>query len=181
MNDRKAGLAGFSIESVRDADIPSIQAIYAYHVEHGTASFEETAPTIMEMTERYQRLRDGGFPYIVARARDRILGYAYAGPYRPRSAYRFTVEDSIYVDPDYYRRGIGQALLGELIIRSTSSGKRQMLAVIGDGGNQGSIRIHEKAGFNLVGSFRSIGFKFGRWIDSVLMQRSLGAGDQLVP
>ncbi len=160
------------------ADLEAIQAIYAHHVLHGLASFEETPPDTAELTRRWRAIVDAGLPYLCAtEGPGPILGYAYAGAYRPRSAYRFTVEDSVYVAPGAAGRGIGRALLGRLIDICTDLGKRQMIAIIGDSGNAGSIALHRACGFELVGSFRSIGFKHGRWVDSVLMQRSLGAGD----
>jgi L-amino acid N-acyltransferase YncA len=168
------------------ADIPDITRIYAHAVLHGTASFELAPPDEAEMTRRMQALLDGGFPYIVAenavapmgRA---ILGYAYAGAYRTRPAYRFTVEDSIYVDPNAHRRGIGRLLLARLIEESERRGFRQMLAVIGDSAQTPSIEVHRALGFRMVGNFENVGFKFDRWLDSVLMQRDLGPGATTLP
>jgi L-amino acid N-acyltransferase YncA len=163
------------------ADIPAITRIYAHAVKHGTASFELEPPDEAEMTRRMQALLDGGFPYIVAENGSELAGYAYAGPYRTRPAYRFTVEDSIYVDPNAHRRGIGRVLLARLIEESERRGFRQMLAVIGDSANAPSIEVHRAAGFRMVGNFENVGFKFGRWLDSVLMQRDLGAGAKTLP
>ncbi len=168
------------------ADIPAITRIYAHAVLHGTASFELEPPDEAEMTRRMQAMLDGGFPYIVAENGGAtmgqvILGYAYAGPYRTRPAYRFTVEDSIYVDPNARRRGIGRVLLTRLIEESERRGFRQMLAVIGDSANAPSIEVHRAAGFRMVGNFENVGFKFGRWLDSVLMQRGLGPGASTKP
>ena len=163
------------------ADIPAITRIYAHAVRHGTASFELDPPDEAEMTRRMQALLDGGFPYIVAENGGDLAGYAYAGPYRTRPAYRFTVEDSIYVDPNAHRRGIGRVLLVRLIEESERRGFRQMLAVIGDSAQTPSIEVHRALGFRLVGNFENVGFKFGRWLDSVLMQRDLGPGATTLP
>ncbi len=169
---------------LRDAtvdDIAPIHAIYAHHVLHGAASFEEVPPDAAEMANRFRALRQKRMPYIVAVQDHRLLGYAYAGPYRPRSAYRFTVEDSIYLAPDAAGRGIGRRLLAEIIERSTALGMRQMIAVIGDSDNVASIALHRALGFAMIGTFPAVGFKFGRWIDSVLMQRPLGEGQSSLP
>jgi phosphinothricin acetyltransferase len=172
-----------SIRPVEAADLEAIQRIYAHHVLHGLASFEEAPPDAAELMRRWRAIADAGLPYIAAidGADGALAGYAYAGPYRPRSAYRFTVEDSVYVAPGAAGRGIGRALLLRLIDISTTLGKRQMIAVIGDSGNDASVRLHRACGFELVGTFRSIGFKHGRWIDTVLMQRPLGVGNQTLP
>lgn len=163
------------------ADLPQIQEIYAHHVLTGLASFEETAPDLDEMTKRFQALRAAGYPYLVAEDEGRILGYAYAGAYRARPAYRFSVENSIYVRHDLRRGGIGRLLLPALIDAAAARGYRQMIAVIGDSANAGSIGLHAAFGFSMIGTLPSIGFKFGRWVDSVLMQRSLGEGDTTPP
>jgi phosphinothricin acetyltransferase len=162
-------------------DMAAIQRIYAHHVLHGLASFEETPPEVAEMTRRWTAIVEAGLPYVCAVEREALLGYAYAGPYRPRSAYRFSVEDSIYVAPEATGRGIGRALLTALIARCTEIGKRQMIAVIGDSANLASIELHRACGFRAVGTFAAIGFKHGRWVDSVLMQRELGAGADMLP
>jgi L-amino acid N-acyltransferase YncA len=162
-------------------DIPAITRIYAHAVEHGTASFELVSPDEVEIARRFRALADGGFPYFVAASDGAIVGYAYAGPYRTRPAYDWTVEDSIYLAPDAQGRGIGRALLDRLIVESEARGFRQMLAVIGDSQQAASIALHRAAGFALVGTFTSVGFKFGRWLDSVLMQRALGQGDKTAP
>jgi phosphinothricin acetyltransferase len=165
-----------AIRPATPADIPGITRIYAQAVGEGTASFELDPPDEAEMMRRMRALLDGGFPYIVAADGAAIAGYAYAGPYRLRPAYRFTVEDSIYLAPQAQRRGIGRLLLAELITLCEQRGYRQMLAVIGDSANAGSIALHRAAGFTMTGTFENVGFKFGRWLDSVMMQRALGPG-----
>jgi phosphinothricin acetyltransferase len=163
------------------ADIPAITRIYANAVTHGTASFELQPPDEAEMKQRMTALLDGGFPYLAADAGGELLGYAYAGYYRTRPAYRFTVEDSIYIAPQAQRRGVGRALLDALIVESEHRGFRQMLAVIGDSANAASIELHRAAGFRMVGTFENVGYKFGRWLDSVMMQRALGPGAKSDP
>jgi L-amino acid N-acyltransferase YncA len=158
------------------ADIPAITRIYTDAVMHGTASFELEPPDQAEMTQRMTALLNGGFPYLAAESGGELLGYAYAGYYRTRPAYRFTVEDSIYIAGEAQRRGVGRALLDALITESEKRGFRQMLAVIGDSANTASIELHRAAGFRMVGTFENVGFKFGRWLDSVMMQRALGDG-----
>ncbi len=170
-----------SIRTADLADLSAITEIYDYAVRHGTASFETEPPDVAEMTRRYRALVDSGFPYLVAERDGVVIGYAYAGPYRTRPAYRYTVEDSIYVSPAAQRRGVGRALLEELITRSTARGFRQMIAVIGDSAQIASIELHRAAGFHYVGNLQNVGFKFGRWLDSVLMQRSLGPGATRLP
>jgi phosphinothricin acetyltransferase len=171
------------IRSAGAGDISAITRIYAYAVQHGTASFELEPPDEAEMARRWRVLMDGGYPYLVAeQASDRaIVGYAYAGPYRARPAYRWTVEDSIYVDAGIQGRGVGGALLGHLIADAQARGFRQMIAVIGDSNQVASLTLHRRAGFRLVGTFDNVGFKHGRWLDSVLMQRALGAGAMSPP
>lgn len=169
---------------LRDAvsdDIVQIHAIYAHHVLHGAASFEEVPPDQAEIAARFRALKENNMPYLAAVEGGRVLGYAYAGLYRPRSAYRFTVEDSIYLASDAAGRGIGRLLLTELIARCASMGMRQMIAVIGDSANAASIGLHRALGFTHIGTFPAVGFKFGRWIDSVLMQRPLGDGAASLP
>ncbi|MDR3469018.1 MAG: GNAT family N-acetyltransferase [Xanthobacteraceae bacterium] len=155
------------------ADLPAITAIYDDAVRTGTATFELDPPGLDEMTARFEGLLDGGFPYLVADARGEVAGYAYAGPYRARPAYRFTVENSIYLATTARRRGIGLALLNRLVVESRSRGHRQMIAVIGDSANAASIAVHGRAGFQMIGTLHDVGFKFGRWLDTVLMQREL--------
>ena len=181
----------FSIRPALAGDVAAITRIYAEAVRHGTASFELEPPDEAEMARRYQALVAGLYPFLVAEQGGstsgsdvlgrKVLGYAYAGPYRARPAYRFTVEDSIYIAPAAQRRGIGRALLDRLMVESQARGFRQMIAVIGDSAQTPSIALHEAAGFRLVGTFEAVGFKFGRWLDSVLMQRSLGDGATTAP
>ena len=163
------------------ADIVPITLIYAHHVTHGTASFETTPPDAAEITRRRDAVLAEGLPYLVAESHGTVAGYAYAGLYRPRPAYRHTVEDSIYIHPDYQRKGIGRLLLTELIRQCEAGRWRQMIAVIGDSANTPSIRLHEELGFRHTGVFQSVGWKFGRWLDTVLMQRQLGIGDRQSP
>jgi L-amino acid N-acyltransferase YncA len=169
------------IRPAEPRDIAAITGIYGYAVGHGTASFELEPPDEKEMTRRYDGLLAGGYPYLVAELGGDVGGYAYAGPYRARPAYHWTVEDSIYVAPRSHRRGIGRALLDRLIVESEAGGFRQMIAVIGDSANTGSIELHRAAGFRMVGAFDNVGFKFGRWLDSVLMQLPLGEGAATSP
>jgi phosphinothricin acetyltransferase len=157
-------------------DIPAITRIYGHAVEHGTASFELTAPDHAEMTRRFDELTTNGFPYLVAVVDGAVVGYAYAGPYRTRPAYRFTVENSVYVAHDSLRRGVGKALLQALIDACTEKGFRLMVAVIGDSDQAASIGLHAAAGFKHAGILENIGYKFERWLDSTLMQRPLGPG-----
>jgi L-amino acid N-acyltransferase YncA len=164
-----------------DDDIAAIAAIYGHHVLHGIASFEEAPPSVDEMARRRAEIVTRGFPYLVAERDGRVIGYCYAGPYRARIGYRFTVEDSIYIDPGEVGRGIGRALLAEVIGRVAALGYRQMIAVIGGSETLPSIRLHAALGFTEIGVFRGIGFKFGRWIDSVYMQRALGPGGATLP
>lgn len=169
------------IRPASPADIPAITAIYADAVLNGTASFELEPPDEAEMARRMAALLDGGFPYLAAESNGAVLGYAYAGPYRPRPAYRFTVEDSVYIAVDARGRGIGRALLSALIGESEARGFRQMIAVIGDEASAGSIALHRALGFELTGIFKAVGFKHGAWRATVLMQRALGPGDSLPP
>jgi L-amino acid N-acyltransferase YncA len=169
------------IRPAQPRDLAVITTIYDDAVRHGTASFELDPPDQAEMARRYEALRVGGYPYLVAELDGDIVGYAYAGPYRARPAYRWSVEDSIYVAPQAQRRGIGSALLARLLAEAEAGGFRQMLAVIGDSANTGSVELHRAAGFRLVGTFENVGFKFGRWLDTVLMQRELGRGATTKP
>ena len=163
------------------ADLPLITEIYEHAVRYGTATFELIPPDLTEITRRFDVLVDGGFPYFVASREGRVIGYAYAGPYRPRPAYRFTVENSVYLQPAIHRRGIGLQLLQRLIAESETRGYRQMIAVIGDSANAGSIGVHRRCGFQMIGTHPNVGFKFGRWLDTVMMQRALGEGATTLP
>lgn len=164
------------VRSVEPDDMPAIQAIYAHHVLHGTASWELEPPDLAEMRRRCEALLADGFPYFVIVGEDAVLGYAYAGPYRPRPAYRFTVENSIYIRHDQTGRGLAKPLLEALIEACTAMGKRQMIAVIGDSEQRPSIEFHRRMGFADAGMVRNVGWKFGRWLDQILMQRPLGEG-----
>ena len=173
-----------SVTEIRPAtatDLPSIAAIYEHAVRHGTATFELVPPDLAEITRRFEALVDGGYPYLVAALEGRVVGYAYAGAYRPRPAYRFTVENSVYLEPAIHRRGIGLQLLQRLIAQSETRGYRQMIAVIGDSANAGSIGVHSKCGFRMIGTHPNVGFKFGRWLDTVMMQLALGEGGTALP
>lgn len=174
-------MSSLSIRPATLADIPVITTIYAHAVKYGTASFEIEPPGEPDMAERFRALAAGGFPYVVAERGGAVRGYAYAGAYRPRIAYRYTVENSVYVAPDCHRQGIGRALVDELVAQATVLGFRQMIAVIGDSGQVASIALHRTAGFEMVGTFAAVGFKFGRWLDTVLMQRPLGDGAETLP
>jgi phosphinothricin acetyltransferase len=170
------------IRETAAADIPAIAAIYSDAVLHGTASYELEPPDEAEMTRRWTELTVRGFPYLVAEGAGIVLGYAYAGPYRPRPAYRYMVENSIYVRPDAQGAGIGRALLTELIARCEASGFRQMVAVIGDGtAASPSVALHRALGFREIGVIEASGFKQGRWLDTMLMQRALGPGKERLP
>jgi L-amino acid N-acyltransferase YncA len=163
------------------ADLPAITGIYDHAVRLGTATFELIPPDLAEMTRRYAVLMEGGFPYLVAALEGRVVGYAYAGAYRPRPAYRFTVENSVYLEPSIHRQGIGLQLLQRLIGDCERRGHRQMIAVIGDSANAGSIGLHARCGFQMIGTHPNVGFKFGRWLDTVMMQRALGRGATTLP
>lgn len=162
-------------------DLPAIQSIYAYHVMHGLASFEEVPPALEEMRRRYEDIKGHGLPYLVAEERGEVVGYGYCSLYRTRSAYRYTLEDSIYVRHGVQGKGVGRSILAELIRICTALNYRQIVAVIGDSANAASIGLHASLGFVRCGNLRSTGFKFGRWVDSVLMQLPLGEGDGTKP
>jgi L-amino acid N-acyltransferase YncA len=162
-------------------DIPAVAAIYAHHVLNSTATFEELPPTVEDMAARYDAVRALGTPYIVAEIDGRVAGYSSATIYRARSAYRYTLENAVYIDGNLRGTGLGRALLGELLPRCEALGYRQMIAVIGDSENHASIGLHAAMGFERVAFLRSVGFKFGRWLDSILMQRALGLGDANTP
>jgi phosphinothricin acetyltransferase len=163
------------------ADLPAITEIYQHAVLYGTATFELIPPDLAEMTRRFAVLMDGGFPYLVAVLDGHVVGYAYAGAYRSRPAYRFTVENSVYLQPAIHRRGIGLQLMQRLIAESEARGYRQMIAVIGDSANAGSIGVHTICGFQMIGTHPDVGLKFGRWLDTVMMQRALGDGASTLP
>lgn len=165
--------APFTIRPCAAADLAAVQAIYALEVQEGTASFELTPPDLAEMQARWQAVRAAGAPWLVAEQAGQVVGYAYAGAYRPRPAYRFTGETSVYLARTVRRQGIGSALLDALIPAATAAGLRQLVAIIGDSANLASIRLHERAGFAHVGTLRAVGYKFERWLDTVLMQRAL--------
>lgn len=176
-----AAMPQLTIRDATEADMAAVRTIYSHHVLTGLASFEETVPSVDEMLARRAAVLQLGLPYLVAEAGGAIVGYSYATAYRPRPAYRFTVEDSVYVADGLGGRGIGSALLSELIARCEAGPWRQMLAIIGDSGNAASLGLHRRLGFAPVGTLRSVGFKFGRWVDTVLMQRPLGPGDETLP
>jgi phosphinothricin acetyltransferase len=169
------------IRDAKLADLPEIQAIYAHHVLHGTGTFEEEPPSIEEMTERYQRVVGRGWTWLVSSDPTGVLGFAYYAQFRDRSAYRFTAENSIYIRDDVRGQGVGKALGARLIETATEAGFRTMIAVIGDSENVGSIGVHASLGFHHVGTLKAAGLKFGRWVDVVQMQRTLGDGDSNIP
>ena len=169
------------VRPAAESDIAAIAGIYGHHVATGLASFELEPPSVEEMTRRYRELADRGFPYLAAERAGKLVGYAYAGAYRARPAYRFSVENSVYIDADARRGGAGRALLQALIAECERIGFRQMVAVIGDSDNAASIGLHAACGFTTVGTLPSIGYKFDRWVDSVFMQRVLGEGSATPP
>lgn len=174
-------MSDFTIRLATTADLPAVTEIYAEAVAVGTASFEVVPPDQTEMAARFTRLSAAGYPYLVAERAGTVLGYGYVGPYRDRPAYRHTVEDSVYLAAEARGQGIGGALLRRLIDDATALGFRQMVAVIGDTANEASIRLHKAAGFVLTGTLKDVGFKHGRWLDTVIMQRSLGRGAESLP
>lgn len=169
------------IRDATDADLPAIQAIYAHHVLTGVASFEETPPSVDDLRTRLASVRSHGLPYMVAEIDGEVAGYCYATPYRPRAAYRNTIEDSIYIGDAWRGRGLGRVLLQALIDRCETGPWRQMVAVIADGGSGGSLSLHTQLGFELTGTLKAVGFKHGRWLDTTLMQRKLGTGNSTPP
>lgn len=169
------------ITDAAEADMAAVQAIYARHVLEGIATFEIEPPHVDEMMARRAATLAKGLPWLVAKQEGEIVGYCYLGLYRPRYAYRFSLEDSVYIHSEMKGRGIGSALLAEAIERATLGGWRQMLSVIADSGSQSSVRLHEKLGFRLIGRLDAVGFKHGRWIDTLFMQRPLGEGQDTLP
>ena len=176
-----AGAPNAVVRDATAADLPVIQAIYAHHVCFGLASFEEVPPDVAELARRRDDIVARGLPYVVVEKDKVVRAYAYAAPYRTRSGYRYAVEDSIYVAPEAVGQGLGRVALMELIERCERLDLRQMIAVIGDSGNSASIRLHERLGFRHVGTLTAVGFKLGRWVDSVIMQRSLGRAASCSP
>jgi phosphinothricin acetyltransferase len=175
------GAPAFSVRATRPGDLATVEAIYAHHVLTGLGSFEEVPPGAAEIASRWRNVTEAGLPHLVAVAEGTVLGFAYAGPYRLRSAYRFCLEDSVYVAADASGRGIGRALLDAVLVASEAQGCRQMIAAIGDSANAASIGLHRAAGFRHTGTLEAVGFKFGAWRDVVFMQRALGPGGDTLP
>jgi len=169
------------IRPSEDSDLPAITAIYAHHVLHGTGTFETTPPSESDMAARRADVLAKRLPYLVAEEAGRLLGFAYCQWFKPRPAYRFSAEDSIYLHPDAAGRGLGKQLLMELSSRAEATGVRKLIAVIGDSNNAGSVGVHRACGFQPVGTFKSCGCKFGKWLDIVLMEKGLGEGDSTPP
>jgi len=167
------------IRPSRTDDLAAITAVYAWNVTHGTGTFEVEAPDEAEMSRRRADVLARGLPWLVAERDAQVLGYAYANQFRPRPAYRYALEDSVYLAPEAVGRGVGRALLAELLTRCEAAGARQMLAVIGDSANAASVGVHRALGFEPVGSFNAVGWKFDRWLDVVLMQKALGRGAEI--
>lgn len=155
------------------SDLPAVAAIYSYYVKHSTSTFEIEDPGVAEITRRWSDISDRKLPFLVAEVNGVPAGYGYAGPYRQRRAYRFTVEDSVYIHPDYLRRGFGRQLLAAIIRECQAGGAQQMIAIVGDSANIASVRLHAAHGFRTIGTLEGVGLKFGRWVDTVIMQRSL--------
>lgn len=170
-----------TLSDATEADMVAIQAIYAWHVQYGLASFETEPPSLQDMLARRVAVVSKALPWLAAKRGDEVLGYCYLTPYRPRYAYRFSVEDSVYIHPDHQGQGLGYRLLSEAIARAEQGGWRQMLAVIGNSENQGSMRLHQKLGFSTIGQLSAVGFKHGRWVNTLLMQRAIGDGDNTLP
>ncbi|ENE1000341.1 N-acetyltransferase [Escherichia coli] len=169
------------IIKAEEQHITAIRNIYAHHVLHGTGSFETEPPDTQEMLNRLRNIQSRGFPWYVALQGDKVIGYCYISRYRERHAYRFTVENSIYIDPAYQRQGVGKALLDHALKWAESQGYRQMIAVVGDSANVASVALHIRAGFTEIGTLKDIGFKHGRWLDTVLLQMILGEGNSTLP
>ncbi len=170
-----------TLRASTDADVPAITAIYAHHVTHGTGTFETTPPTEAEMAARRADVLAKGLPYLVAENDGRVIGFAYCQWFKPRPAYRFSAEDSIYLDPDAAGQRIGNKLLSELVKQAEAAGVRKLIAVIGDSDNVRSIGVHRAMGFRHVGTIESCGWKFGRWLDIVLMDKAIGEGSRTAP
>lgn len=171
----------FHLRDATAADVPAITEIYAHHVLHGTGTFEEDPPDEADIAERIAKVQAAGCAWLVAEENGLILGYGYFAPFRPRSAYRFTAEDFVYVRNDIRGQGVGKALVAELLVRAEARGIRQMVAVIGDSENVGSIGLHISLGFRQIGVLKAVGMKFGRWVDVVQMQKALGEGEKTLP
>lgn len=179
---RRAASGAAVVRDAGEGDLAAVQAIYAHHVLTGLGSFEEQPPDLAEIAKRFRAVADAGLPYLAAELDGKVVGYAYAAPFRPRPAYRHTVENSVYVAPGFEGRGIGRALLVKLIERCTAAGKRQMVAVIGGGySNEGSAKLHQALGFREAALLKSVGRKFDRWLDTLMMQLALGPGDSIPP
>ena len=176
MNPQTAG-----IRLCQPADIHAVTAIYAHHVNHGSGTFELDPPSVQDMSQRHANVVQLGLPWLVACRGEEVLGFAYAGQFRPRPGFRDLVEDSVYIHPQHTAQGLGAALLAELIGLCEQAGIRQMLAVIGDSANSGSIALHARLGFSHAGLLKASGWKHGRWLDTVLMQRALGPGQSCDP
>ncbi len=170
-----------AIRACEESDMGAVTEIYRHHVLNSPATFELDPPSLQEMLARRRTIVDGGFIYLVAEREAEIVGYAYVSTYRARPAYRFTVENSVYIRPGYERRGLGRMLMQALLEECEKKPIRQVVAVIGDSANAASIELHRDLGFAMIGTFRSVGYKFGRWLDSVLMQKEIGEGDRLKP
>jgi L-amino acid N-acyltransferase YncA len=169
------------IRASRDDDLPAITAIYGHHVLHGTGTFETEPPSLADMTARRADVLSKGLPYLVAEANGSVAGFAYCNWFKPRPAYRFSAEDSVYVAHNLHAKGLGRALLAELAAKAERAGVRKLIAVIGDANNKGSVGVHRAAGFTDVGVLKSCGWKFGQWLDVVLMEKPLGLGDTTPP
>ncbi len=180
-NPRPPPPPGLAIRDSVEVDIPAVQRIYAHHVLHGLATFEETPPSVDELLSRRASLLALELPFLVAELDGAVVGYSYAAMYKARPAYRCTIEDSVYVADGLGGKGIGAALLGALIARCEAGPWRQMIAIIGDSRNSASIALHRRLGFQYVGTLKSVGFKLGRWVDTLLMQRALGVGNRDLP
>jgi L-amino acid N-acyltransferase YncA len=173
--------SAITIRVCTEADMRAVTEIYAHHVLHSPATFELDPPSLEEMMRRRRAILEGGYVYLVAEMDSDVVGYAYVSAYRSRPAYRFAVENSVYVRAGHEGRGIGLRLMQALLAECETKPFRQMIAVIGDSANRASIELHSRLGFRMIGTLRSVGFKFGRWLDSVLMQKELGAGDRIPP